>query len=142
MSLKSEKAVCHGNVKAGKYQKLEQDIEAYFALCDGINGVCADSKKIPKPYTMSGLLYHTGLSKKEFDALSVKGKYSRLLLGAKARIEAYIEEKSLSGDLSSTASQTSLKYYFGWGEKEKDEASTDGRSFTVTLCEEARELAT
>ena len=126
-----------------KYKNLEKDIESYFNVCDGINASFPDSKKIPKPYTMSGLLYHTGLSKTEFEILSEKGKYSRLLLSAKARIEAYIEEKSLSGDLSSTASQTSLKYYFGWGEKDKEKDSTcsDGRCFTVTLCEEAKQFA-
>ncbi len=125
--------------KTTRLSGLEERVEEYFKLCDSINE--ADSKKIVKPYTMSGLLYHIGLTKHEFDQLSQVKKYSDLLRSARARIEAFIEEKSLSGELSINASQGSLKYYFGWGEKGEITDGTKTQIIQVSLSDEARELA-
>ncbi len=122
--------------------ELKERIESYFDECDAVNST--DSKKVLKPYTMSGLLYHIGLTKAQFDVLSQNRKYRQLLQDASGRIRAFIEEKSLSGDLSVNASQASLKYYFGWGEKSTD-TDCDGRgetgTVTVLLSDEAKEIA-
>ena len=125
--------------KTTRLSGLEERVEEYFTLCDSLN--TTDNKKIVRPYTMSGLLYHIGLTKHEFEQLSQVKKYSDLLRSARARIEAFIEEKSLSGELSINASQASLKYYFGWGEKAEMTDSTKTQIIQVSLSDEARELA-
>ena len=125
-----------------KTDELREKIEDYFNECDTVNAT--DGKKVLKPYTMSGLLYHIGLTKAQFDALMENRKYRPVLQAASGRIRAFIEEKSLSGELSVNASQASLKYYFGWGEKSTDgDTSDDGASgvVTVILSDEAKELA-
>ena len=55
------------------------------------------------------------------------------------KIEAFIEENALAGRISANAAQNSLKYSFGWNEKEK--VQEDGKSITVSLSEEAKDLA-
>ena len=136
-----------------KLQLLEKSISEYFEVCDKANRcenfnetagkVSKSDSKPHKPYTMSGLLCHIGLTYKEFELLSENNKYRRLLYGAKSRIEAYIEEKSLTGELSSNASQASLKYYFGWGEKQEKEIPSvgEGTVIKVVLGDEAQSLA-
>lgn len=118
---------------------LEEKIEEYFGICDGVN--LSNEKKIIKPYTMSGLLCHLGITKQEFDELLRKKQYAKVLRRASGRIEAYIEEKSLTGELSINASQGSLKYYFGWGAKEEVQTSGEGAVIKVLLSDETKRLA-
>ena len=127
-----------------KLSELEKRIEQYFDECDARNAGITEKKKdekIPKPYTMSGLLYHIGLTKKEFETLMAKKNFAPVLKSAKARIEAFIEEKALSGELSNNASQGSLKYYFGWGEKDGCMQDDEKRIIHISLSDETRELA-
>ena len=100
-----------------------------------------DKKKIVKPYSMSGFLYHTNLTKKEFEKLSGTRRFKDILKNAALKIEAYIEEKSLTGELSINASQASLKYYFGWGDKEVHTDTEVSRTLKVALSDDAKELA-
>lgn len=120
-------------------KRLEKVVESYFDMCDELN---AESKKgIAKPYTMSGLLFHIGLSKNELKKLCDDKKCKALIDAAERKIEAFIEEKALSGELSNNASQCSLKYHFGWGEKDEKNPDRQLGVLTVTLSDEARELA-
>ena len=132
-----------------KITVLEKKINQYFTLCDTLNEekrmaskMSKDDGKPMKPYTMSGLLCYIGLSYREFEILREKRKYRTLFNGAKSKIEAYIEEKSLTGELSCNASQTSLKYYFGWGERQDfhDAETPKSTVVTVVLGDEARDL--
>lgn len=123
--------------KKDAYKGLEERINAYFDYCDEVNG---DGKKILKPYTLSGLLAYAGLTRQEFEKLALMKRHGRLLHGAKSKIEAFIEENALTGCLSANASANSLKYNFGWGEKqEKDEADAS-KHICVTLSPEIQML--
>ncbi len=117
---------------------LAKNIESYFSLCDDSNSKESDKKtqKPIKPYTLSGLLFHLDMSAAELDALCETRKLSKLVSGAKRRIEAYIEENALNGNLSSTAAFNSLKEHFGWSAKEN--AVTEDAGFTVELSEDAQ----
>jgi hypothetical protein len=116
---------------------LAQNIESYFLLCDTANSFGHDQKirKPAKPYTLSGLLYHLDMSAVELEALCETRSLSKLVSGAKRRIEAYIEENALNGNLSSTAAFNSLKEHFGWSAK--DTETSDDTGFTVELSEDA-----
>lgn len=129
----------------------ETKIKEYFDLCDEINisrkselKTSKNDNKPIKPYTMSGLLCHMQLSYSEFELLREKKTYRRLLNYAKARVESYIEEKALTGELSPSASLASLKCYFGWGEKQDErllQGIDEGTVMKVILSDETALLA-
>ena len=116
---------------------LARNIESYFSLCDRANSAEQDKKaqKPMKPYTLSGLLYHLDLSAGELETLCETRQLSRLISGAKRRIEAYIEENALNGNLSSAAAFNSLKEHFGWNTKGSEAEENEG--FSVELSGDA-----
>ncbi len=120
-----------------RYADLEAKVKSYFEDCDEKN---SGQKSIIKPYTVSGLICHLGITRSEFERLSKNSKYS-CLLDAKMRIEAFIEENSLTGGLSCNASANSLKYNFGWGEKLIAEQTADAKSIVISLEADAQRLA-
>jgi len=127
-----------------RYADLEHKTKRYFDECDAVNERARQENEkklfIPKPYTVSGLIYSLGITRREFETLITKPKFS-FLLEAKARIEAFIEENSLNGGLSGTASSSSLKHDFGWGRDSAEEDAGDIRYLEVRLSDEARRLA-
>lgn len=125
--------------KNERFSELERRINDYFLYCDAHN---EGKKNIEKPYTLSGLLCYTGLSRNEFQKISKIKRHEPIFRAALAKIEAFIEENMLTGALSCNASLNSLKYNFDWGEKSGDsDGNNDGRHITVTLSPEMRELA-
>ena len=123
--------------KRKRLSLLEEKIDTYFGLCDDANN---EKKNIIKPYTLSGLLSFTELSREEFEKLLCSKTYGEVIRKAKGKIEAFIEENMLTGELSCNASLNSLKYNFGWGEKERESEKSD-RTITVTLSPEMNDLA-
>ena len=122
-----------------KFYDLEQRINDYFLYCDAVN---ESKNEIVKPYTLSGLLCYIGVSRQELEKISHIKRHEKLISRAKAKIEAFIEENALTGELSINAAANSLKYNFGWGEKaDKDENESKSKSITVTLSPEMCELA-
>lgn len=124
-------------MKSEKFQNLDEKIKDYFLLCDAVN---EERGKLMKPYTMSGLLCHIGLSREEFEHLSSIKRHSRLIQSTKAKIESFIEENALTGALSCNASLNSLKNSFGWGEKQ-DKRDEDTGAINITLSPEMQEIA-
>lgn len=127
-----------------RYADLAYKTKKYFDECDAVNERARQENEkklfIPKPYTVSGLIYSLGITRREFETLITKPKFS-FLLEAKARIEAFIEENSLNGGLSGTASSSSLKHDFGWGRDMPDEDAGEIRHLEVRLSDDARRLA-
>lgn len=122
-----------------KYADIEKKIQKYFDECDALN---VGEEKVVKPYTLSGLICSMGVTRTEFEKLMRNKKYAQKLYGAKAKIEAFIEENALNGGLSANAAANSLKYNFGWGEKTNtDEINTSARSFIISLDRDAEILA-
>lgn len=131
----------NGKMIAGKRRKSGLDVyrekaEAYFAACDALNAA-ASGNKIPKPYTLSGLLCELSLTREQFKSLAKSRKGRAFVTWAMLKIETFIEENALSGSIAATAAANSLKYNFGWNEKPEEE--TD-RSVLVTLAGEAEKL--
>lgn len=126
-------------IKILKYADIENKISKYFDECDALNG---DGKKLVKPYTLSGLICSLGVTRSEFEKLMKNKKYSEKLYGAKAKIEAFIEENALIGGLSANAAANSLKYNFGWGEKTNaEEIGASARSLIISLDRDAEVFA-
>jgi hypothetical protein len=115
---------------------LQKKIDSYFEMCDKENFEPEKDKKTKKPYTLTGLLCFLDMSGKELSDLENSSRsLKKIIGGAKRRIEAYIEENSLAGRLSATASINSLKEHFGWQTKQEE---TEG--FSLELCDDARRL--
>ena len=121
-----------------RYRDLETKIGDYFLYCDSIN---EGKTKLQKPYTMSGFLCYVGLTMSEFERLSQIKRHKALLESAKAKIEAFIEENALTGSLSCNASLNSLKYYFGWGEKQDKKSESEENDISISLSPEMTSLA-
>ena len=112
-----------------KITLLEKKIRDYFYICDEHN----EAGKIKKPYTFSGLLYNTGLTKTEFAKLIAKPNFKKLLTSALAKIEAFTEENALIGSLSANAAANTLKFNFGWCDKNKDNDNDDKQKNSIKL---------
>ena len=93
-------------MKKNKYEGIGEKIKDYFLMCDAVN---ERSGELVKPYTLSGLVCYLGITRLELEKLCASKKYSSDLQDAKARIEAFIEENALTGELSCNASANSLK---------------------------------
>lgn len=106
-------------------------VKAYFDECDALN--LADTKKIRKPYTFSGLLCSLGMTRREFEKLCMKSCFAELFTSALAKIEAFTEEHALTGELSATAAANSLKYNFGWGEQKHYDGEDTAKSIRIIL---------
>ncbi len=137
-------------------EKLEPKIfakraAAYFRDCDnGLASASCDTcsvefgdekcavcrKKKRRPYTVSGLCLAIGINKREFDELKTNKCFSEAVEMALLKIEAYIEENSVTGAINGTLALAILKEHFGWGEK-RDAPDT----VTVVMSEEAEILA-
>ena len=117
---------------------LNAKIAGYFAMCDRENLIEERDKKTKRPYTLTGLLCWLDMSETELSELEAVSRYHRRVIGgAKRRIEAYIEENSLAGRLSATASINSLKEHFGWQSKDNEE---DTDAFSVELSDDIKRL--
>ncbi|MBO5048751.1 MAG: hypothetical protein IJY37_05015 [Clostridia bacterium] len=124
---------------------------AYFRDCD--NGMASAScdtcsvdfgdekcavcrKKKKRPYTISGLCLAVGITKRDFENFKKNKCFSDAVEMALLKIEAYIEENSISGAINGTLALAILKEHFGWGEK-----SDLPDTVTVVMSEEAESLA-
>lgn len=94
--------------------ELERRIDRYFATCDALNEADG-TKKLAKPYALSGMICAIGLTRPEFEKMAANSRYTAIFERALAKIEAFIEESALLGQLSANAAANSLKYNFGWG---------------------------
>lgn len=105
---------------------------AYFRSCDGgMATVACDmcetefgdakcgkcGKKQKRPYTLSGLCLALGITKRKFAALKEDQDFADAVEMALLKIEAYIEENSITGHISGTLALAILRENFEWGEK-------------------------
>lgn len=101
------------------------------------DAVCAHCpKKQTRPYTLSGLCLALGITKREFKSLKNNRSFSQAVEMALLKIEAYIEENSISGRISGTLALAILRENFGWGEKSEAPETVE-----VILSEEVKRFA-
>lgn len=105
---------------------LSKKINEYFKWCDGQKEVIVTdkgTKVIYKPYTVSGLCLYLDICRDTLCEYEKLEKFSDTIKKAKNRIENWIEEHSLNGDLNPTVSIFNLKNNFGWKDKQQVEHS-------------------
>ena len=120
----------------------------YFSDCDNtviFSAVCASCKKDDacltcvkrrtRPYTLSGLCLALGITKRQFKDLKANKCFCDAVEMALLKIEAYIEESCISGNLNGTFALAVLKEHFGFGEDESE------REFKIELSCDAQRFA-
>ena len=105
---------------------MQDMINDYFAKCDLDREVIelknGDIRLIKKPYTITGLCLHLELDRVTLLDYEQNPMFSNTIKQAKQRVENYIEEHSLRGDINATTAIFNLKNNFGW--KDKSEVET------------------
>jgi hypothetical protein len=119
--------------KIGRPLKYKPDefadkIEQYFNWCDEQRTIIYNDagqvvKVIEKPYTVTGLCVYLGTTRETLREYMDREEFVDAIKRAKARIENYVEEGSLTGRLNVIASIFNLKNNFGWKDKQEVEVS-------------------
>ena len=96
-------------------EAMTKKADGYFAKCD----------KLDKPYTVSGLCVHLGMTRQALHKLAKENaEFTEAIALIKLRIESRVEEGLLKG-LNPTGCIFALKNHFGW--KDKTETETYGK---------------
>lgn len=114
-------------LKYNNVEDMQIDIEQYFAECDE-NG---------KPYTVSGLAYALGTTRRTLLDYQEKNEFSHTIKEAKAKIERFNEEMLYSRDVSTTGVIFNLKNNYGWKDKQEIEAEvTNSVNINIELSDD------
>lgn len=107
---------------------FKRSCDEYFANCDELN-----LQKLKKPYTVSGLCLHLGITRAELEKLSKKRRLSKICKETFLKIESFIEENALLGALANNPALYSLKYNFGWTDKPQKASEEENKSIKISL---------
>lgn len=121
-------------------EELAKKINEYFEWCDSQKKIITTEKGgvsiIYKPYTITGLCVYLGITRETLCQYEKKPEFSDTIKNAKLKIENWVEEKSLTGDLNPTVSIFNLKNNFGWKDKQEIEqniGNKDDKPFQVNI---------
>ena len=99
-------------LKYDSVETMQKDIDKYFEECD----------EKGKPYTVSGLAYALGTTRRTLLDYQEKEEFSHTIKKAKTKIELFNEEMLYSKDVSTTGVIFNLKNNYGWKDKQEIEA--------------------
>ena len=99
-------------LKYNSVEEMQKDIDNYFAKCD----------EEKRPYTVSGLAYALGTTRRTLLDYQEKEEFSHTIKKAKTKIELFNEEMLYSKDVSTTGVIFNLKNNYGWKDKQEIEA--------------------
>lgn len=107
---------------------------ACLACKDGCGEKCPSCLKKRIPYTLSGLCFSLGLTKRKFLSLKTNKCLCDDVEMALLRLERYVEESGYSGVMNGTLATAVLRENFGWGEEDlpdsvKVELSTEAENY-------------
>ena len=108
-------------LKYKSVKDMQKDIDKYFAECD----------EKQKPYTVSGLAYALGTTRRTLLDYEEKDEYTHTIKSAKAKIERFNEEALYNKDISTTGVIFNLKNNYGWKDKQEIEAEINS---DINIC--------
>ena len=108
---------------------------AVCASCKKEDGCLVCNKRRTRPYTLSGLCFALGITKRQFKDLKTNKCFCDAVEMALLKIEAYIEENCMSGNVNGTFALAVLKENFGFGEGESD------AEISISFAEDAERFA-
>ena len=124
--------------RAAKYfQDCDNTVifSAACASCKKEEGCLDCKKRRTKPYTLSGLCFALGITKRQFKGLKTNKCFCDAVELALLKIEAYIEENCMSGNFNGTFALAVLKENFGFGKEECE------RDFSIAFADGAEMFA-
>jgi hypothetical protein len=118
-------------------KEMHNKIEEYFEWCDEQVREYTDKKGnihiIYKPYTVSGLCLYLGMTRETLCQYEKKEGFSDTIKNAKNRIENWVEEHSLTGELNPAVSIFNLKNNFGWTDKQEIESKNTNTNINTDI---------
>lgn len=112
-------------------EELAKRIDEYFHYCDTHTTieVMKNGERVevpdPKPYTVSGLAYYLGTTRRTLlDYEAKNDEYFHTIRAAKAKIEAFVEESLWTPKIAQGV-VFNLKNNFGWKEQQDINMSGD-----------------
>jgi hypothetical protein len=116
------------NTKINTVQKFYDGVRSYIEMCN-LQTREIETKKgvqfIEKPFTISGLCIHLGITRQKFTALCRKEEYKEICELVRLIAENYLEENMLNGKINPIATIFTLKNNFGWKEQQANEEQKD-----------------
>lgn len=111
-----KRIIVGGNRKYKNAEEMKLIIDEYFDICNNNR----------RPYTVSGLARHLGLTRKTLLEYQKKygGEYAVIIEDAKTRIEEFVEACLFKSGIA-TGTIFNLKNNFGWSDKQEVEHSGD-----------------
>ena len=111
-----KRIIVGGNRKYKNAEEMKLIIDEYFDMCNNNR----------RPYTVSGLARHLGLTRKTLLEYQKKygGEYAVIIEDAKTRIEEFVEACLFKSGIA-TGTIFNLKNNFGWSDKQELEHSGD-----------------
>lgn len=111
-----KRIIVGGNRKYKNAEEMKLIIDEYFDMCNNNR----------RPYTVSGLARHLGLTRKTLLEYQKKygGEYAVIIEDAKTRIEEFVEACLFKSGIA-TGTIFNLKNNFGWSDKQEVEHSGD-----------------
>ena len=111
-----KRIIVGGNRKYKNAEEMKLIIDEYFDICNNNR----------RPYTVSGLARHLGLTRKTLLEYQKKygGEYAVIIEDAKTRIEEFVEACLFKSGIA-TGTIYKQKNNFGWSDKQEVEHSGD-----------------
>jgi len=104
-------------------EDLQKAIDEYFNYCDNRLVQGYDNKTneqfayiSPEPYTMAGLAYNLGLSRKQLLVYKNRYQFGNAIKDARRKVEMDVERRLMEGK-AQTGAIFNLKNNFGWKDK-------------------------
>ena len=114
-------------------EELKTKIDDYFNYCDNEIRTFTDNKGnehiIYKPYTVSGLCLFLETNRETLNEYANREGFADTIKGAKTKIENFVEEHSLTGELNPVVSIFNLKNNFNL--KDKTEVDVTNKTIVV-----------
>jgi hypothetical protein len=94
-------------------EDLQRDIDDYFNICEEEN----------RPYTMSGLALHLGMSRQSLVNYGNKDDFFDTVKQARQKVENYLEEHLYGSSVTGVI--FNLKNNFGWKDKQEVDSNVN-----------------
>jgi len=118
-------------------EELQKAVDKYFDYCDNRLVQGYDNKTneqfayiSPEPYTMSGLAYNLGLSRKQLLVYKKRYLFGNTIKEARRKVEMDVERRLMEGK-AQTGAIFNLKNNFGW--RDQTEVDVSGRLVKIDV---------
>lgn len=120
-------------------EELQEAIDKYFDYCDNRTKEIHSEKlgdmivPWPEPYTMAGLAYALGLSRKQLLVYKRRWQFGNAIKKARNRVEADVEKRMNDKETFTPGLIFNAKNNFGWKDKSEVDHTTKGKELPTPI---------